>query len=481
MTDTYIMVGFEIPEIKKKRNVFVNWFIRIFGTLFVFALVLLVVIIGWSSYDKAKENEFANLDPIAQRVEVYEAFWKIIDEKFYDENFNGLNWQAQRKIGLERAKAAKDAIELWQVLNEESNLLLASHMSVDFPHEKKLKALQTIGNLMQISKKHDEFLELTKGNFEYDPIDMGWQMTEIRRGQGVLSIVGEVRPNSVAAKVGIKPGWIVESSNTILVSDRKFRFKGNFWQLSGDNIELKTQESRTDFEVKLSDQKQIPTMTKVIYDFQLGSPDSSFSGSVSKFVAKPIPKNIIYLRFDSFLELKTINSAIKFIEKNQTRQLILDLRFNEGGTYHNLNWFLASIIGPTQKIGTLINRGKSSEIYSLPLGKKRINPIVVLIGPGTKSAAEICAKELQLKRNALLIGRRTAGEVLFSRSLKLPDGTSMKVPFSKFIATDGSPIEGVGVKPDIEIFPTSAELNAGRDVVLERAIFEFEKQKPKPN
>ncbi len=35
---------------------------------------------------------------------------------------------------------------------------------------------------------------------------------------------------------------------------------------------------------------------------------------------------------------------------------------------------------------------------------------------------------------------------------------------------DGSPFEGVGIRPDLEIRPTVDDLRKGRDPVLERAL-----------
>jgi C-terminal processing protease CtpA/Prc len=34
---------------------------------------------------------------------------------------------------------------------------------------------------------------------------------------------------------------------------------------------------------------------------------------------------------------------------------------------------------------------------------------------------------------------------------------------------DGSPFEGVGIRPDLEVLPSVDDLRAGRDVVLEAA------------
>lgn len=473
----------ETPKAKTKSNAYLSWFLRIIGTLFAFALVLFGVVVTWGLYRDAKAKEFAGLDPISQRAAVYDAYWKIINEKFYDKNFNGLDWQAEKKIGLEKAKAAKDAIALWQVLQNESQLLMKSHVEIGFPESKSLKPLENRSNIVDPPIDDDEFTNFPNGKFEYDPIDIGWNMSQIYRGQGVLTVVGEVRPKSLAAKLGIEPGWIVSRSEIIGGNTQKFHFIGDFAKIRGDHIELNMKASRTDFDAKFPEEltKALENI-RIQYDFNLGNSPVSFGYAPKSFESKIFNENTIYLRFDNFETLEKINKAIDFIDKNQGKNLILDFRFNSGGTSHVMQWFLSNIIGANQKIGTVLSREKSKGFGTYFIGKKINAPIIVLIGPASASAAEICAKELRIHANAKLIGRRSKGAVLLAKQRKLPDGTRLTVPVKSFLSSDGSPIEGNGVKPDIEIFPTSAELNAGRDVVLERAIIEFGKmEKSKPN
>lgn len=481
--DALIMEDTKTRKIKYILGNILKWLFRIFVTVFIVALVVFAVIIGWSSYEKAKANEFANLDPIQQRIAVYEAYWRIINEKFYDKNFNGLDWKAQKKIGLEKAKTAKDAIGLWQVLQNESQLLMKSHVEIGFPESKSLKPLENGENTTSEPPKGDEFTNFPNGKFEYDPIDIGWNMSQIYRGQGVLTVVGEVRPKSLAARLGIEPGWIVSRSGIIGGNTQKFHFIGDFAKIRGDHIELNMKASRTDFDAKFPEElTKAPENMRIQYDFNLGNSPVSFGYAPKSFESKIINEKTIYLRFDNFETLEKINKAIDFIDKNQGKNLILDFRFNSGGTSHVMQWFLSNIIGANQKIGTVLSREKSKGFGTYFIGKKINAPIIVLIGPASASAAEICAKELRIHANAKLIGRRSKGAVLLAKQRKLPDGTRLTVPVKSFLSSDGSPIEGNGVKPDIEIFPTSAELNAGRDVVLERAIIEFEKmEKSKPN
>jgi C-terminal processing protease CtpA/Prc len=50
----------------------------------------------------------------------------------------------------------------------------------------------------------------------------------------------------------------------------------------------------------------------------------------------------------------------------------------------------------------------------------------------------------------------------------------MTVPVRDFFRAGKRRIEGVGVEPDVRVIPTLAEVRAGRDPVLERALLSLQ-------
>ncbi len=454
---------------KKKQNKILKWLLIIIGTPIIIVFAFFCIALVWKSYDDFKKKKFANLDPVSQRIAVYETYWSIINEKFYDEKFNGLNWNAQKAIGLEKAKKAKDKIALWNVLNGEANLFAVSHVWVEFSKENTLKPLSIYDKTVENTPKKDEFSTLPSGKFEFDPIDMGWQMSSVRRGQGSILLVGEVRPKSVAAKLGLEPGWIVDRTGIIGANTQKYHFIGDFYKIKVDNGNLKMKGSRTNFELSLDQEpNKNPEKIRIEYDFNFGENNKPLE-------TKTISKNISYLRFDGFNDFKTAKSAIEYINQNRSHGLILDLRNNAGGTSFNTKWFLSQLIGSMKVMGKVKPRKGIKTIRAFPFGERFNSPIIVLIGPNTASAAEISAKELKIHNNALLIGRRTQGAVLTSKVRKLPDGSKLFFPVENYFSSDGNTIEGLGVQPDIEILPTSEQLNSGRDIAFEVAVTEMQK------
>lgn len=103
-------------------------------------------------------------------------------------------------------------------------------------------------------------------------------------------------------------------------------------------------------------------------------------------------------------------------------------------------------------------------------------PVILLIGPKTVSAAEDFASSFQGMHRGELIGEPTAGSTGQPMFFKLPGGGSARICTIEEPNPDGSRFVGIGIMPKIIISPTVADIRAGRDPVLERAVQEAQIQ-----
>lgn len=158
----------------------------------------------------------------------------------------------------------------------------------------------------------------------------------------------------------------------------------------------------------------------------------------------------LYIRFDRF-----DNEAALWLDKivpDSYGNIIIDLRRNIGGESRALSKILAMFIGPSKKMGNLIVRGHSIDVYtSGGLKKRTFAHIRVLIGPVTSSSAEIMAECLKFYLKSILYGNATSGSVLLARKFPLPDGGVVTIPTGDFRGLDGKKIEGFGVMPDVDV------------------------------
>lgn len=171
----------------------------------------------------------------------------------------------------------------------------------------------------------------------------------------------------------------------------------------------------------------------------------------------------------------------KFAEINaKAEALILDLRGNGGGAVTNLQHFMSHLLPPRTEIGTMVSRRlakafaeatKGDATNGLEIAKwtdrrfrtssLRTEPfkgkVAVLINRASASASEICAAALSEHKQAPLIGARSAGAVLVSRVVKLPEELEMKVPISDFYTWKFRRLEGNPLVPDHEVATRDTE------------------------
>lgn len=142
----------------------------------------------------------------------------------------------------------------------------------------------------------------------------------------------------------------------------------------------------------------------------------------------------------------------------QTDAMILDLRDGFGGRPEKMaDPFFRPEVQLDWDLGGSISRQS--------FGYQR--PLVVLINRGSRSAKEVLSFILKKAKRAVLIGTRTAGNVLGTFPQQLGNWGYLEIPMVD-LKTDGVRLEGVGVEPDVVVSPEYS--SDGRDLVLERAV-----------
>jgi carboxyl-terminal processing protease len=137
-------------------------------------------------------------------------------------------------------------------------------------------------------------------------------------------------------------------------------------------------------------------------------------------------KKIGYIRITSFGRdtFRDLRAAMKELEKQKLRGLIMDLRFNPGG-------LLASAIEVADLFlteGEIVSTaGRNSPKRSWSARKPETFegfPMVVLVNRYSASASEIVSASLQDHKRAIVIGERTWGKGSVQNVIELEDGKS---------------------------------------------------------
>jgi tricorn protease len=145
--------------------------------------------------------------------------------------------------------------------------------------------------------------------------------------------------------------------------------------------------------------------------------------------------------------------------------LIVDMRFNAGGHISQL---------VVEKLARRIigwDRSRGYEPESYPIDAPR-GPIVTVVDEQAGSDGDIAAAAIKILKLGPVVGMRTWGGVVgIDGRYKLVDGTSVTQPrYAFWLEGYEWGVENYGVDPDIEVQRSPADIAAGRDPQLERAI-----------
>ncbi len=132
------------------------------------------------------------------------------------------------------------------------------------------------------------------------------------------------------------------------------------------------------------------------------------------------------------------------------RGAILDLRDNHGGQLRQAVAASVMMLGSGVVVTTAGRDKQASRVWQgegddLLAGR----PIVVLVDGRSASAAEIVAASLADRGRAVVTGSVTYGKGLVQAVTTLPDGGELFVSWSRLLAPDGWPLQGLGVMPQV--------------------------------
>jgi carboxyl-terminal processing protease len=160
--------------------------------------------------------------------------------------------------------------------------------------------------------------------------------------------------------------------------------------------------------------------------------------------------------------------------------VVLDLRGNVGGLAAMLSGVAGFLSDTAATLAVQRSRGQEQRYDIFPrlanAQGERVRPfdgaIAILLDPLSVSTTEVFAAGMRYVSHgrARIFGERSAGQALPSLIYKLPSGDVLLHAIADLRLSDGTRIEGEGVRPDVEVPLRQSDLLAGRDAALEAAI-----------
>ncbi|MBL4591692.1 MAG: hypothetical protein JKY96_07000 [Phycisphaerales bacterium] len=424
----------------------------------------------------------------------FDAAWTLVNDTHFDENFNGVDWDAMRDKYRPMAEASTTRQQTRRVIGQLLDTLGQSHFNiipadlndpVGVPHMDTSEQATDSSEAIAAAEKEQADAALDgQGD-----ADVGLKVL-ILDGHAVVS---EVRPDSPADHAGVRMGWIVSHIRSESIDKRIERLiKAVGEDLVGiygvGQVERRLRgpkDSTIDLEfLDSNDQPRQLTLSR-----------DDIPGEQIKFGNLPPmltnlewgwidskrynlgDKKIGYIDFTIWMMPIAVKFEEAMVGLKDADGIIIDLRGNPGGVGGLAAGLARYFLDEKQSLGTMQMRGQKLTFNVSPIIVTRqgerlkpyTNPVAIITDQGSASTSEFFAGGLQALGRVEVFGTRSAGMALAAAMDKLPSDDVLIHAISDYTTSAGNAIEATGVIPEHPVKATRADLLNGIDAPMQSA------------
>jgi carboxyl-terminal processing protease len=361
---------------------------------------------------------------------LYDEVWQLIAGKFVDESKNGQDWRIWRNRYDKALKTPEDAYV----------------------------AIETM--LASLDDRYTRFLTPEEFKDERDSIKAVLFGIGIQIGvkDNKLVVIAPIE-DTPAARAGLKANDEIlaidgHSALGMSVKDGASYIKGE----KGTSVKLLIKR----------DGKELPPFIVVRDEIKIKAVSTK-----PPFEKTVIPEGIGYIKLSSFISNSAgrefTETLAKMPEKNG---YIIDLRSNPGGLLENATGIADLFLKEGGIVSTVDRYGyKVVTEASAPVLTNK--PLVVLIDEGSASASEILSGALKDHARATLVGKKSFGKGLVQEINPLVSSNGaagLHITTQRYLTPNDIDINKKGIEPDLLVKVTEADIKAGKDLQLEKAI-----------
>ena len=278
--------------------------------------------------------------------------------------------------------------------------------------------------------EYQSFIESVTGEF------CGIGVTIMEFDDGLL--VTEVHKDSAAEKAGIKQGDIIIFANGTDIRGMDVDMARTYI-VGPEGTEVTVIVKRGDDELTFKMKRSIVTTIPGFY--------------------QKLEGNIGYIQLSSFDDHSPEFMAEALEALKDTENIILDLRYNPGGSLEALR----AIAGLTLPKGPVMhleyknpenNTAVTNEINGFR------HKLVVLVNGYTASAAEAFAAAVQDYETGVIVGEQTTGKGTMQTVHGAITGGGYKITVAEYLSPDKRTINNIGVEPDYKVKPKTVKYSS---------------------
>jgi C-terminal processing protease CtpA/Prc len=375
------------------------------------------------------------------RKQVFESAWQAIDQRFYDPNFHGVDWETMKKKYRPIALSASTDEDFRSMFNWMLGEINASHMGLYGPNEQP--------------KNQDKTALL---GIEFESLKKGIKITKVLAESPAAKQESQLLPGDVILEINQKE---------VTAEDNFYRYLVN---QTDQPMLLKIERNGAQKEIEIRPTSNL-TMAKYNdwVEFNRKLVDQLSGGELGYL-------HIRAMGWPSFERFERDLMAAGYGKKG----ILIDVRYNGGGWTTD---YLMAVLTVKQHAYT-VPRGAAKDLEKehknfrdhyafgerLPFAAWT-KPSIALCNANSYSNAEIFSHAYKQNGLGTLVGKPTFGAVISTGGKGLMDGGYVRIPYRGWYvkATDEN-MELVPATPDVlvDLLPDSRA--KGKDEQLQKAV-----------
>ncbi|MCF8506125.1 MAG: peptidase S41 [Caulobacter sp.] len=370
-----------------------------------------------------------------EKTVVFDQVWGILDRGFYDPKFHGADWKAMRTTFAPYIAGARTGDELRRILNLMIGELNASHTGMRGPD-----ASSAPGRVGDLGLRFDrEAYEAGKGLLIKEVITLGPASIEgsIKPGETLVAVNGE----RLAPGVSLDRVMRGQTGKRVVLT------------IGAAGEAAKTREA-------VVRPVSVGVASGLIY--------RQWVADRRAYVERVSGGKLGYVHIADMGDASLQQLYIDLDAENQGRQgVVIDLRNNNGGYVngHALDVF-------TRRNYLMMTARDRFPVPSRQnLGQRALGlPTVLVINESSLSDAEDFTEGYRSLGLGKVVGKPTAGWIIYTGSRSLIDGSSVRLPFIRVEDLRGQNMEGTPRPVDIDVARPLGETWTGKDAQLDAAV-----------